>query len=326
MIIIAHDNLDPLVALAIEDYVMELFEEDCFMLWQTNPVIVVGKYQNIYNEVNIDYVESLNIPIMRRRSGGGAVYNDNNTIYYTYIVNKEVSSFSDYKTFTKPIVNALKIMGINAEFSGRNDILIDGKKFSGNSQLVNNKKITHHGTLLFDFDEEILTKALIVDEEKLKSNGVKSIKSRVTNIKSHLQKNITVNQFRDLLYKEIIKNVDNPKIYTLTEKDYIEINKISEMRYRNKDWTFGKNPKGIIEKTKRFTGGRVSSNIVVEKNIITSINFNGDFFSKLGLSDILDALVSVNYNKIDVQKALSKFEMNDYFSNITTDELLQVIF
>ena len=187
MLYIYNKNTNPYFNLAAEEYVLKEFQEECFMLWRNEPSIIVGKNQNTLAEINLDYVRQHKIPVVRRLSGGGAVFHDLGNLNFTFIVNEDVSSFSDFKRFTQPIIDVLRKLSVNAEFSGRNDITIDGKKISGNAQYYYKNRILHHGTLLFSSSITDLSAALKVRPVKFEDKGVKSVSKRVTNISEHLK-------------------------------------------------------------------------------------------------------------------------------------------
>ena len=187
-------STDPYLNLAIEEYLFRYTTDDIFMLWQNEPSVVVGVNQNIYAEIDFDYLRSNNIHPVRRITGGGAVYHDLGNVNYTYISQSKSANEIDFISYTKPIVDALKALSINATLNGRNDLYVDGFKFSGNAQHHEGSRVLHHGTILFDADFQALSSALTVDEEKLKSKAVKSVRNRVVNLSSYLN-GISVNNF-----------------------------------------------------------------------------------------------------------------------------------
>ncbi len=222
MLLINNDNTNPYFNFALEEYLLKKTDQDLFRLWMCDPCISVGKNQNTISEINSDYVRKNSIPIVRRQSGGGAVFHDLGNLNFTFISCNN-NSFSDFKRFTQPIIDLLKTLGINAEFSGRNDLLIDGKKFSGNAQYNYKNKVIHHGTLLFSSQISNLSNALKVKPIKLESKGIKSVKSRVTNISEHLDKPMNISEFRDLVMNYVFSLNSNNSYFNLTEKDIEKI-------------------------------------------------------------------------------------------------------
>ncbi|PKP15313.1 MAG: lipoate--protein ligase, partial [Bacteroidetes bacterium HGW-Bacteroidetes-22] len=197
MLCIKDSNTDPYFNLAADEYVMKNFKEDCFMLWRNEPSIIVGKHQNTLAEINVDYVKENSIKVVRRITGGGAVFHDLGNLNFTFIRNSEEGAQVDFRKFTQPIIDVLQKIGINAVFEGRNDLTIDGKKFSGNAEHVWKKRTLHHGTLLFSAVITDLSAALKVNPLKFNDKAVKSVRSRVTNISEHLKEKMDVLEFRD---------------------------------------------------------------------------------------------------------------------------------
>lgn len=216
MLFVNSKSLNPYFNLALEEFLMTNLKDEVFMLWQNENTIVVGKNQNTLSEINYDFAKEHNINIVRRMSGGGAVYHDMGNINFTFIKNGE-SLFSDYKSFTEPIIAFLKTLGVNATLSGRNDILIDDKKISGNAQFMKNGRVLHHGTLLLSSPADIIGKALNADPEKIASKGIKSVKSRVTNINAHLENPISAEDFKEKLSSFVINNSKDCQEYDINE-------------------------------------------------------------------------------------------------------------
>jgi lipoate-protein ligase A len=326
MLYIYNKNTNPYFNLAAEEYVLKEFQEECFMLWRNEPSIIVGKNQNTLAEINLDYVRQHKIPVVRRLSGGGAVFHDLGNLNFTFIVNEDVSSFSDFKRFTQPIIDVLRKLSINAEFSGRNDITIDGKKISGNAQYYYKNRILHHGTLLFSSSITDLSAALKVRPVKFEDKGVKSVSKRVTNISEHLKEPITIEQFIDLIMNYIREQTAESEMYEFTSEDIQKIEKLVRGKYSTWEWNFGTSPDYSFKNEKKFTGGTVEVNLNVEKGIIKDIKIYGDFFGKYDVSEVENLLKGVKHSEEEIKKVLSNIDMNDYFTNITVDNLIEVMF
>ncbi|SHE33210.1 lipoate-protein ligase A [Thermoanaerobacter uzonensis DSM 18761] len=326
MLYIYNKNTNPYFNLAAEEYVLKEFQEECFMLWRNEPSIIVGKNQNTLAEINLDYVRQNKIPVVRRLSGGGAVFHDLGNLNFTFIVNEDVSSFSDFKRFTQPIIDVLRKLSINAEFSGRNDITIDGKKISGNAQYYYKNRILHHGTLLFSSSITDLSEALKVRPVKFEDKGVKSVSKRVTNISEHLKEPITIEQFIDLIMNYIREQTAESEMYEFTSEDIQKIEKLVREKYSTWEWNFGTSPDYSFKNEKKFTGGTVEVNLNVEKGIIKDIKIYGDFFGKYDVSEVENLLKGVKHSEEEIRKVLSNIDMNDYFTNITVDNLIEVMF
>ena len=257
MIYIESKSNDPRYNTALELYAFnELAEkDDVFMLWINSPCIVVGKNQNTTEEVNQKYCDDKDIKIVRRVSGGGAVYHDLNNLNYTIISSGRSGEEFDFKSFSQPVLDALDSLGVKAEFTGRNDLEIDGQKFCGNAQYVRNGRIMHHGCLMFDVDTSVLADALKVSKDKIESKGIKSVRSRVTNIKDHLpNQDMTVQDFVAALKKYMSEKYEMTD-FVATEEDEAAILAIQEEKNNSWDWVYGKNPDFNIKRNRRLKTG-----------------------------------------------------------------------
>lgn len=318
---------DPRINLAIEEYALKNLDiEDTYLLFYINePSIIIGKNQNSVEEINTKYVEDNGIHVVRRLSGGGAVYHDHGNLNFSFITKDDGESFHNFKKFTAPVVEALKSLGVEAEMSGRNDILAEGRKISGNAQFSTRGRMFSHGTLLFDSEIEHVVSALNVKKDKIESKGIKSIRSRVANIKEFLKEEITIEQFRQLLLKAIFKSKDIPK-YELTEEDWKNIHELSKERYQNWDWNYGKSPKFNLQHSHRFPVGQIDVRLDVTKGKIENCKIYGDFFGVGDVSEVENLLSGVKYEKAEISQALEGVDVKHYFGNITRDELIDLIY
>lgn len=323
MFYISNDNVNPYFNLATEEYLLKNFTDNCFMLWRNEPCIVVGKNQNTLSEINYDYVKENKIPVVRRLSGGGAVFHDLGNINFTFISNNDSDSFLNFRKFTQPIIDVLDKLGMKAEFSGRNDLIVDGKKFSGNAQYNYKNRILHHGTLLFSSNMIDLSASLKVKPSKFKGKSVKSVVSRVTNISEHLINPLSIFEFKALVMNHIMELYKDGLIYSFTEKDLENIGQMVKEKYDTWEWNFGNSPNYSLSKEKRFEGGSVEFNLDVEKGIIKNIKLYGDFFGKCDVSEIEKSLIGVKHSEAAIKIALSKFDLRNYFLNISEAELLE---
>ena len=315
MIYIESKSNDPRYNTALELYAFNELakKDDVFMLWINSPCIVVGKNQNTTEEVNQRFCDDNDIKIVRRVSGGGAVYHDLNNLNYTIISNGRSGEEFDFKSFSQPVIDALASLGVKAEFTGRNDLEIDGQKFCGNAQYVRSGRIMHHGCLMFDVDTSVLANALKVSKDKIESKGIKSVRSRVTNIKNHLpNQEMTVVDFVVALKKYMSEK------YEMT--DFVATEKNNSW-----DWVYGKNPDFNIKRNRRLKTGKIEANIMVEQGAITSIKFFGDFFGVMDVEDIAKKLVGVKYQKEDIQKVLEQIDINSYFLGATLEEVIDIL-
>ena len=250
---IVNTSNDPAYNIALEAYAFrELVDEDeLFILWINRPAIIVGKHQNTIQEINKEYTDAHDIKVVRRLSGGGAVYHDLNNLNYTIISNKADEGAFDFKTFSQPVIATLADLGVKAEFTGRNDLEIDGKKFCGNAQAYYKGRMMHHGCLLFDVDMSVLGQALKVSKDKIESKGVKSVRARVTNIVDELPEKCTVNEFSDKILEKMKEFYPEMTEYVLSEDDLAKIQESYEKQFNTWDWTYGQSPEYTVERNVR---------------------------------------------------------------------------
>jgi len=321
---------DPMINLALEEYVLQNFgEKDTFLLFYINaPSIIIGKNQNTLEEVNTDYVEENNIKVVRRLSGGGAVYHDEGNLNYSFITKDDGDSFHNFAKFTEPIVKALNSLGVPAELIGRNDLLIEGKKFSGNAQFLTRGRMFSHGTLMFDSEIEHVVSALNVSKEKIESKGIKSIRSRVTNIIDHLEERITMEQFKELILCSIfgVDDVANVPRYDLTEADWESVYKISEERYQKWEWNYGRSPAYNVKARHKFPSGLLDVRLNVKKGIIENCKIYGDFFGIGNVADVEQQLIGVRHDKQAVTEALSTIDIPHYLGKITVEDFVELVY
>ena len=327
MLIIRRHNTDPYFNLATEEYVLKEIEEDSFMLWRNEPSIIVGKHQNTLAEINVDYVKQNNIKVVRRLSGGGAVFHDLGNLNFTFTMKSEDENMINFRKYTEPILEVLQNMGIDARFEGRNDLTIEGKKFSGNAMHIWKNKVLSHGTLLFSSHMPDLGAALNADPLKFRDKAVKSIRSRVTNISEHLKEPMDVLQFADRIEDHIARKYPDARFYNLTDEDHRKINDLVKSKYETWDWNFGYSPKYNFRKILRTEkSGTIEFDLDVHEGIIRKIRIYGDYFGKYDTDEIETALTGIEHQEKAIRAALGRFDMNDYIANLNVDEFIQGIF
>ncbi|QHJ71898.1 lipoate--protein ligase [Planococcus halotolerans] len=320
---------DPRINLAIEEYLLKNMdvEKDPFLLFYINePSIIIGKNQNTAEEINTDYVDSNGIHVVRRLSGGGAVYHDLGNLNYSFITVDDGESFRNFRKFTEPVVKALNDLGVNAELSGRNDLMAEGRKISGNAQFSTRGRMYSHGTLMFDTDVDEVVSALKVSKEKIESKGIKSIRSRVANISEFLEKPMTVTEFRSAILHSIFEGEENVKLWELTDKDWEGIHEISRERYGNWDWNYGKSPKFNVKHSHRFPVGGIDVRLQVEKGLVEDAKIFGDFFGVGDVSELENAITGVKYERAALDEAVSGIDIPKLLGGITKEEFLKLIY
>jgi lipoate-protein ligase A len=307
--------------------VLKEIEEDSFMLWRNAPSIIVGKHQNTLAEINLDFVKQNNIKVVRRLSGGGAVFHDLGNLNFTFTMKSENENMINFRKYTDPIIEVLQNMGIDAIFSGRNDLTIDGKKFSGNAMHIWKNKVLSHGTLLFSSHMPDLSAALHVDPLKFRDKAVKSVQSRVTNISDHLKEPMDVLQFADRIQDHMVKKYPDALFYDLSDEDHRKINELVATKYGTWDWNFGYSPKYNFRKLLRTErSGTIEIDLDVHDGIIRKIWIYGDYFGKYDTDEIEVALTGVEHKEDAIRSVLRRFNMNDYIADLTIDEFVQGLF
>jgi lipoate---protein ligase len=319
---------DPRINLAIEEYALKNLDiNETYLLFYINePSIIIGKNQNTVEEINTDYVESNGIKVVRRLSGGGAVYHDLGNLNFSFITKDDGESFHNFRKFTEPVIEALQKLGVKAELSGRNDILAEGRKISGNAQFSTKGRMFSHGTLLFDSEIEHVVSALRVKQDKIESKGIKSIRSRVANISEFLSDSMDIQQFRSHLLKNIFSESKDIPEYVLTEEDWSKIHELSKERYQNWDWNYGKSPKFNSQHSHRFPVGSIDVRLEVNKGVIESCKIFGDFFGVGDVSEIETLLTGQKYEKATIEQALQEVNIPHYFGNITKEDFINLIY
>ncbi len=329
MLCINNASLDPFFNQATEEYFLKNTNENIFMLWQNDNTIVVGKHQNTLAEINIDHVKEKNINVVRRLTGGGAVFHDLGNLNYTFIMGYgEEGAKVDFKKYNQPIIDVLASLGVEAAFSGRNDILIDGLKFSGNAEHIYHQKqrVLHHGTLLYASEIQDISDALRVNPLKYEGRARKSVKSRVTNISSHLSNDIGVKQFGETVMAHITKLYPDAIPYQISEQDTEAIKKLADEKYSQWHWTYGYSPKYGLKKGIKTQGGHIEVHLNVAKGIITEISIFGDFFVNKDLDELVNSMVGVEHREEAILSHLIRMKSEEYFTNISAEELVEAFF
>ena len=318
---------DPRWNLAMEQYVFDELDrkESYFLLWQNDNTIVVGKYQNTVGEINNDFVREHGITVVRRLSGGGAVYHDLGNLNFTFITDASAMERINFKMFCLPIVETLRSFGVTAEISGRNDITVEGKKFSGNAQYLKDGRVMHHGTILFSSDLSIVGQALRVDQAKIASKGVKSVASRVTNLCDCLPAGVTLQDFKARLLSHLGES-EAIRPLTLTEEDETRIDAIRRERYDTWEWNYGRSPAYTDTHRARFEGcGQVEVSFSVKEGRIGEIQFFGDFFENGDVNRLAERLRGTPVRRDEILSRLADFDPGAQIRGLTAGMLAELI-
>jgi lipoate-protein ligase A len=328
MIFVDNQNhTDARINLAIEEFLLRNHqtEEEILLFYINGPSIIIGRNQNTIEEINQKFVEEHNIHVVRRLSGGGAVYHDLGNLNFSFISNSGHENIQNFKKFTAPVVKVLNSMGVPALLGGRNDILVEERKVSGNAQYISGSRMVSHGTLLLSSDLSVVSESLKVKESKISSKGIKSIRSRVANISEYLAEPMDVFTFRERIKNGILADSHNSE-YVLTDPDWVKINKISEERYQKWEWNYGRSPEFNLQKVERFPIGEIDARIEVEGGLIKKIRFFGDYLGLSDVGDIEKRLIGRQFNKESIQSALQDVDLRAYFGDLDKQELVRFIY
>lgn len=316
---------DPCFNLAFEEYLLERKRKgDILMLWQNANTVVVGLNQNTVQEIDPVFVHKHGITVVRRTTGGGAVYHDMGNLNYSFITDLVDAENMSIASFSKPVCDALAELGVNAEVSGRNDIIVEGKKVSGVAQRIYKGRILHHGTLLFKTDPTMISGALKVDPSKFSSKSTKSVRNRVGNIKDYLSNDMSLAEFWEHLRINLCG--DDTRVCMLTDEELAVISRNAENKYRSWDWTYGCSPKFNYCNSLRFRSGLVEVKLMVEKGVITAVSFSGDFMAVVDSSAAVNTLMGTRYDREEVSAKLCNLDIASMFGDVSDQELLSVIF
>lgn len=327
MVYLESRSHDPCYNLAFEQYVFDFMprENSYFLLWQNENSLIVGKHQNTAEEINAGFVREHGIRVARRLSGGGAVYHDLGNLNYTIITDAGDMERLNLQAFCIPLVTTLRRIGVDARITGRNDVTIGGAKCSGSSQYIKQGRIMHHGCILFDSDLSMIEGALNVPKDKIESKGLRSVRSRVTNIRPHIAGDMDMRGFMELLKRHMFENELKPA--ELDEAAEVEINRLREERYSTWEWTFGSSPQYSIRKERRVENcGRIEVSMNVARGgTITEFTCHGDFFGSGDIEDIARILIGKKLEETELRGVLNGCPLDLYFSGLGMDELINIL-
>lgn len=321
-------NTNPKLNLALEEYALRHFDAstDYLLFYINEPSIIIGRNQNTLEEINQEYIDDNNIHVVRRVSGGGAVYHDLGNLNFSFITNHDGKSISNFKKFTAPVIKVLNDMGVSAELKGRNDILVNEKKISGTAQFSTGKRMISHGTLLFDTDMSEVAKALQVKMSKIQSKGHKSVRSRVANISDFLKTAIPMADFKKELLTGLYEASEPFETHKLSEAEWKAVHQLKAEKYDQWDWNYGRSPKFNIQRNKRFPIGEIDLRIFVEKGHISDFKIFGDFFGRQPVADLENLLVGVPYDKNEISNKLKDVSVEDYFGTLETSDFIDLVY
>ena len=318
-------STNPYYNMAFDEYCLEglPMDEPVFYLWQNRPAVIVGFNQEVNTEVNLDYLKENGIDLVRRVTGGGAVFHDLGNLNYT-IVGRSEDLERDYPEYASIMAKALQSLGVPATLSGRNDILVEGRKVSGFAKRVCKNRLMVHGTLMYNVDVDVLTKVLNPSNTKLQSKGIASVRSRVANLCDYLPEIPNIQIFSNRL-EEILSCNNADTEYQLSDTDLTNIQLLTDKKFATWEWNYGRSPKATLTHSSRLACGTVEIHLTLTENRISSCRFGGDFLGNLPATDLESALIEVIYDTENIEKRLSSFTISDYFDGVTVEELVKLI-
>ncbi|RLZ09128.1 lipoate--protein ligase [Faecalibacter macacae] len=326
MLIIDSPSHDAYFNIALEEYLLYKYPtEDIFLLYINAPSIIVGKFQNTLAEINLDYVKDKNIKVVRRMSGGGTVYHDLGNLNFSFHTLLGTYDFMDFSQFTEPVIHLLNELNVPAKLEGRNDLLVDGKKFSGNAKLARNGKMIQHGTILFNSEMSVLGDALKVNPLKFVDKAVKSNRARVTNLIDFLPDDMITDDLKELLIEEMLETNEGATIYQLSDEDIKGVNQLIEEKYNTWDWNFGFSPKYNFKNAKKVPAGFIEVHLDVERGgQIEKAKIFGDFFASKPIEEFENLLINKNHDINTLNKLFESIDLTEYFGKVTKEEIIEL--
>ena len=325
--------LDARRNLALEEYVLrhKPSADDCLLFYVNAPAIIIGRNQNTIEEINAAVVAERGITVVRRLSGGGAVYHDLGNLNFSFLTPAVPERFNRYEAFLRPVLDVLRALGLDAELGGRNDVTVGGRKVSGNAQFTTTRRMFSHGTLLVDADLDAVTAALNPKPGKVESKGVKSIRSRVANIAELVAERggpaVTVDALRDAILERLFGTADVTRVPQLEMdvEDWRAVEALAVEKYGAWSWTYGEDPPSDVQRSRRFAAGEIDVRLAVAGGRITAARVYGDFQGPEDVRDFEQRLTGVAYDRASIAAALAGVDVTGYFGAVGPDEVLDVI-
>lgn len=319
---------DPRLNLALEEYVLRTRfpGRECLLFYVNEPSIIIGRNQNTIEEIDPDAVRARQIHVVRRISGGGAVYHDLGNLNFSFLSPYTMGRFNRYEEFTRPVVAALRGMGVPAELGGRNDITVDGRKISGNAQFVSGDRMFSHGTLLLDSDLAVLSQVLTPKPGKVESKGHKSVRSRVANISEYLPAPMPIEEFRGRILDEIFGDRRAVPLLELTDADHAAVRALAASRYDTWEWNIGRSPACNVQRARRFPAGEIDVRIDVQDGLVKGLRFFGDFIGQAEVAGLEAQLRGMRYDREAMRVALAGVDVTEYFGPVSHEDILGLLF
>ena len=319
------ETTDPRLNLAIEEHLLRNVQlvEPLLLFYINAPSVIIGRNQNSIEEIDPGFVRENQIHVVRRLSGGGAVYHDLGNLNFSFITQGK-QDLHNFSKFTRPVVDVLQSLGVNAALQGKSDIFVDGKKISGNAQYAAAGRMFSHGTILFDTNIENMLRAINPRQVQIESKAVQSVRSFVTNIREHLSEDMDIDRLRQALLHGIFGGGDIP-VYVLTDSDWEQIREIATQRYLTWDWNYGRSPAFNIQKSEKFPVGKIDARIEVEKGRIQAIKIYGDFSGQQDVAALELRLTGLRYEREAIQSALAHTNLDPYFGSLKNEDFINLL-
>ena len=318
-----NNSTDPYFNMSFDEWCLRHCPSDdvVFYLWRNAPSVIIGLNQSAYAEVNLPYLKEHGIALARRVTGGGAVYHDLQNLNYT-IVGKSRDLNADYPEYLHMVVDALRQLGVPAELSGRNDIMVDGRKCSGYAKRVWKDRLMVHGTLMFDVDLETLQEVLSVPGSKMAASGIASVRSKVANLREYLPQFCDVMALKDALNR-ILAGADTEVPMDASKQEAID--RMADEKFRTWDWIYGKSPEAQFRASQKFACGTVEVCWSVHHGLLEDVRFSGDFLGNLPAEGLAARLNGLRYEQNSISAALNGAGVSDYFDGLSPDELTELL-
>lgn len=319
-------STDPRFNLALEETLFDSIEEDYFILWQNEPTVVVGRFQNTLEEIDSNLARSKGIHIVRRISGGGAVYHDLGNLNFSFVVKVEDTHKLDYRKMIEPVAKTLQAFGVKTCFNSRNDLVVDGLKFSGNAQYARKGRLLHHGTILFDSDLDMLGRILCADPDKYQSKGVKSVRSRVTNVRPFIRKGVSLKEFCGVLYRSTAMRWPQLQRADLNETICARASTLAKDKYATWEWNYGISPDFDVQRWGRFDFGKVDIRFRVQKGRVVDCRIFGDFFGNGNIRTLERSLIGAVFSKSDLAERIDHVHVGHFVHGMDKEVFKNLIF
>ena len=321
-----NERTDPAYNLALEEVMAAQSDAPFTMLWRNRSAVILGRNQNACREFDAAYAREHGVAVVRRMTGGGAVYHDLGNLNYSIFAfeTEENRRYIDFAPFAEPVLTALRALGVDAEFSGRNDILVGGRKVSGSAKCIHAGRILFHGTLLFDVDFDAMTAVLTPPRAKIEAKGVASVRARVANLHEFLP-GLDRETFRLALEHELLRQFALDESLPIPDNWMREAERIADERYRSWEWNFGESPDFTFERTRRFPCGTVTVHLNVHSGVIRQAMFRGDFFGSAPVDELAAMLTGCPHRADAIRAVLSGADVGRYVAGMDPESLLELL-